>query len=159
MWAAVTEGYSSLFPWTEMVTTLKTWPLRKTFVYYMSLQNLSWWETTFLNERVERRDYDNIKPRLFSISPSFVISHFNDVKMSVIMSPITRLTIVYSTVFSGADQRKHQSSASLAFVRGIHGWPGNSPHKGPVTRKFFSIWWRHHVLWGAKLIKVYKFVA
>ena len=37
----------------------------------------------------------------------------------------------------GGDQRKHQSSASLAFVRGIHRWPVNSPHKGPVTRKMF----------------------
>ena len=42
---------------------------------------------------------------------------------------------------SGADQRKYQSSASLAFVRGIHRWPVNSPRKGPVTQK---IWWRHH---------------
>ena len=40
-------------------------------------------------------------------------------------------------VCSGQDQRKHQSSASLAFVRGIHRWPVNSPHKGPVTRKMF----------------------
>ena len=46
-------------------------------------------------------------------------------------------TIVYSTVYSGADQRKHQSSASLAFVRRIHRWPVNSPHKEPVTRKMF----------------------
>ena len=38
---------------------------------------------------------------------------------------------------SGADQRKHQSSALLAFVMGIHRWPVNSPHKGPVTRKMF----------------------
>ena len=38
---------------------------------------------------------------------------------------------------SGADQIKHQSSASLAFVRGIHRSPVNSPHKGPVTRKMF----------------------
>ena len=43
----------------------------------------------------------------------------------------------YLTVYTGADQRKHQSSASLAFVRGIHRWPVNSPHKGPVTRKTF----------------------
>ena len=50
---------------------------------------------------------------------------------------ITSLTIVYSTVYSGADQRKHQSSASLAFVRGIHWGPVNSPHKWPVTRKLF----------------------
>ena len=36
-----------------------------------------------------------------------------------------------------ADQKKHQSSVSQAFVRGIHWWPVNSPHKGPVTRKMF----------------------
>ena len=63
--------------------------------------------------------------------------HYNDVIMSTIASQITSLTIVYSTVYSGTDQRKHQSSASLAFVRGIHRGPVNSPHKGPVTRKMF----------------------
>ena len=57
--------------------------------------------------------------------------------MSKMASQITSLTIVYSTVYSGVDQRKHQSSTSLAFVRGIHRWPMNSPHKGPVTRKMF----------------------
>ena len=50
---------------------------------------------------------------------------------------IASLTIVYSPVFSGAYQREHQSSASLAFVRGINRWPVNSPHKGPVTQKMF----------------------
>ena len=59
-------------------------------------------------------------------------------------SQITSLTIVYLSVYSAADQRKHQSSASLAYVWGIHRWPVNSPHKGPVTRKNVSIWWRHH---------------
>ena len=52
-------------------------------------------------------------------------------------SQITSLTIVYSTVYSGADHRKYQSSASPDFVQGIHRWPVNSPHKGPVTRKLF----------------------
>ena len=52
-------------------------------------------------------------------------------------SQITSLTIVYSTVHSGADQRKHQSSASLAFVWGIHRPPVNSPQKWPVTQKMF----------------------
>ena len=55
--------------------------------------------------------------------------------MGVMASHITSLTIVYSTIYSGADQRKHQSSVSLAFVRRIHRWPMNSPHKWPVTRK------------------------
>ena len=57
--------------------------------------------------------------------------------MSEIASQITSLTIVYSTVLSGADQSKHQSSASLAFVWEIHRWPVNFPHKWPVTRKIF----------------------
>ena len=57
--------------------------------------------------------------------------------MSAMASQITSLTIVYSTVCSDADQRKRQSSASLAFVRGIHREPVNSPHKWPVTRKMF----------------------
>ena len=61
-------------------------------------------------------------------------NHYCDIIMGA-MSQITSLTIVYSTVYSGADQRKHQSSASLAYVRGIHRWPVNYPHKGPVTRK------------------------
>ena len=57
--------------------------------------------------------------------------------MSAIASQITGVSIMYSIVCSGADQRKHKSSASLAFVRGIHRWPVVSPHKGPVTRKMF----------------------
>ena len=63
----------------------------------------------------------------------YCLSHYNDVIMSAMASQVTRLTIVYSTVCSGADERTHQSS--LAFVRGIHRWPVFSPHKGPVTRK------------------------
>ena len=58
-----------------------------------------------------------------------------DVIMDAIGSQITSLAIVYPTVYSGADQRKHQNSASLAFVRGCHRGPVNSPHKWPVTRK------------------------
>ena len=63
--------------------------------------------------------------------------HYNGVIMSTMASQITSLAIVYSTVYSGTDERKHQSSGSLAFVRGVHRWPVNSPHKGPVTRKIF----------------------
>ena len=57
--------------------------------------------------------------------------------MGAIVSQITSLTIVYSTVYSGADQSKNQISASLAFVWGIQRGPVNSPHKWPVTGKMF----------------------
>ena len=66
--------------------------------------------------------------------------HYSDLIMGTMATQITSLAIVHSTVFfSGANQRKHQSSASLAFVRGIHRSPVNSPHKRPVTRKMFPL--------------------
>ena len=71
------------------------------------------------------------------ITSATLLMHYDDVIMSEIASQITSLTIVYSTVRSGADQSKHQSSASLAFVWEIHRWPVNFPHKWPVTRKIF----------------------
>ena len=70
----------------------------------------------------------------------FIISevfHYNDIIMGAIASQITSLTIVFSAVYLDTDKRKQQSSASLAFVRGIHRRPVNSPHKWPVTRKMF----------------------
>ena len=59
--------------------------------------------------------------------------------MGAMAFQITSLTIVYSTIYSGADQRKHQSPALLAYVRGIHRWPVNFGHKWPVTRKMFTL--------------------
>ena len=69
---------------------------------------------------------------------------YSDVIKGTIEPQIASLTIVYSTVYSDADKRKHQSSTSLAFVQGIHRGPVNSPHKWPDTRKMFPFWWRHH---------------
>ena len=63
--------------------------------------------------------------------------HYDDVIMTMLASQITSLAVVYSIVYSGVDQRKHQSSASLAFVREIHRGPVNFPQKWPVTRKIF----------------------
>ena len=85
--------------------------------------------------------------------------------MSPMGSQITSPMIVYSTIYSGIDQGKHQSSTSLASVRGIHWWPVNSPHKGPVTRKMFPFddvimswhcvcWWPSTVRWEDSLNKV-----
>ena len=66
-------------------------------------------------------------------------NYYDDVIMDAMASQMTSLMIDYSTVYSDADHRKHQSSASLAFALGIHRGPVNSPHKWPVTRKKVSI--------------------
>ena len=62
--------------------------------------------------------------------------------MGAMASQITSITIIYSTVYSDADQRKHQSYASPVSVRGIHRWPVISLHAGNAEN--VSIWWRHH---------------
>ena len=69
----------------------------------------------------------------------FIHSHYCDVMMGTIASQVTSPAIVYLIFHSGADQRKHQSSASLAFVLGIRRGPMNSPHKWPVTWKMVQL--------------------
>ena len=64
--------------------------------------------------------------------------HYRDSIMNMLASLITNLTIVYSTLYSGAYWNNHQSYASLAFERGIPRRPVNFPHKGPVTQKMFT---------------------
>ena len=81
---------------------------------------------------------------------SVKFQHYDDVIIGAIASQITSFTIVYSTIYSDADQRKYQSSASLAFVRRIHRGPVNSPHKWPVTLKMFPFD-------GVIMIKIYQF--
>ena len=83
-----------------------------------------------------------------------LLKNYSDVIMSAMASQITSVSIVCSGVCSGADQREHQSSAWLAFVKGIHRWSMKSLHKGPVTRKMFpfddvimkAVWpWSTHI--------------
>ena len=74
--------------------------------------------------------------------------HYCDVIMGAVASQITSLTIVYPTVYSGADKKKkHQSSAWLAFVRGIYRRPvtGEFPAQRASSAENISIWWRHHM--------------
>ena len=102
---------------------------------------------------------------------TFLKVHYIDVITGTMASQITSFTVVYSIFYSGTDQGRHQSSMSLASVRGIYRWLVNSPHKGPVIdgilpkgpyppclcmadRAFLagyprnaenvSIWWCHH---------------
>ena len=74
-----------------------------------------------------------------TIPTKVLLSHYDDVIMTMLASQITSLMVVYSIVYLGVNQRKHQSSASLAFVREIHRGPVNFPHKWPVTRKMFPL--------------------
>ena len=80
--------------------------------------------------------------RYFSLVETVLVwvevnDHYDDAIMDAMASQITSLTIVYSTVYSDTDERKHRSSASLTFVWGIHRGPVKSPHQWPVTRKMF----------------------
>ena len=72
-----------------------------------------------------------------NLFPPMLLYHCENVIRGAMASQITSPAIVYSTVYTGTHQRKHQSPASLAFLWGIHRWPVNSPYNGPVTRKMF----------------------
>ena len=140
--------------------------IKQTQVWVLVGSNRTWWPIsmqvsviihygTDLSHRclLERRltyfrlDPQEEKPRVdFEYKNSFQgnaymckcrLQHYSNVIMSVMVSQITGVSMVCSTICSGANQRKDQSPASLAFVRGIHRWPVNSLHKGPVTRKMF----------------------
>ena len=110
--------------WIEITILIKIQFL-KCFILF-----LEW-----LNPEYYRFSLSANENAVFDVTPLSGI--YNDFIMGVMASQITSFTIVYSTVYSGADQRKHQSSASLAFVLGIHPWPVNCPHKWPVMRKMY----------------------
>ena len=78
------------------------------------------------------------------ISGNFIIRHYSDVTMGAVASQITSLTIVYSTVYSDADQRKYQSPASQAFVSGNSPGTGEFPAQMASNVENISVWWRRH---------------
>ena len=96
-----------------------------------------WWSTWLLRFSYMRVVLEWCFLKVSTLSYRSQAINCSDVIMISMASQITSLTIVYSTVYSGAVHRKHQSSASLAFVRGIHRWPVNSAQKGPGRRKMF----------------------
>ena len=103
---------------------------------------LTWWNyNNYIPQYYDNDKIYNMKEtdldQLYSILLYIIAMHYDDVIMGAIAFLITSLTIVYSTVYSDTDQRKHQSSASPAFAWGIHRGPVNSPHKWPVTQKMF----------------------
>ena len=101
------------------------------------------WPTKLTSLGVTNDNFTNFRDTSFcgrdgKKGPYYIfLYHYSDVIIGAMASQITSVSIAYSAVRSGADQRKHQSSASLAFAMRIHWWPANSPHKGPVTKKVF----------------------
>ena len=96
--------------------------------------------TTLLCHLTNTSDLKTTDIELQQINKKY--NHYGDVIMSTIAFQITSLTIVYSTVYSGADQRKHQNSASLALCGEFTGdrW---IPRTNGQLRENVSIWWRH----------------
>ena len=72
---------------------------------------------------------------------------YSDVIMDTMASQFTSLTNSLLNHLFSADQSKHQRSVSLGFVRGIHRWPVDSPHKLRVTRKLFPF--DEVIVWNA----------
>ena len=82
---------------------------------------------------------------------------YNDAIMGPMASPITSLALVYSSVYSGADQREHQNSASLAFVQEIHRWPVNSRTEVQQRGKCFHLMtssWAHFAKLGVVVLEI-----
>ena len=133
------------------VTGLCAWnsPVTGEFPAQMAsnAENVSiWWRHHVFGERKLIKNADNqrsiaktcvilcVALRLLMAQHRWGLGHmqywyYSDVIMSAMASQITGVLIVYSHVSPSADQRNHQSSASLPFVRGIRRWLVNSPHK------------------------------
>ena len=145
-----------LFPFDDVIIT-RVWLTQRSLVLHVSIsgQGHHWFRLwtvacmasrVYLNQRSHIANSNLMNKRIKFWSNTVIFHphkklwrshHYDDVIMTTIASQITSLTVVYSIVYSSVDQRKHQSSASLAFVRGIHRRPVNSPHKWPVLRKLF----------------------
>ena len=113
----------------------------------LCLYAFRWLMGLYNHIRISDRHYTDV--RKFAIQfwiPTIPIWHYIDVIMGAMASQITSLAIVYSTVYSDVDQRKHQSFASLAFVWGIHRGPGELPAQMASNAENVSISWRHHEL-------------
>ena len=117
-------------------TRFKEWKhcqdLKISNMWSFNLVRSLWFKTKLID-----RLHVSIKVTVKSLVIQDQVQQPQIVIMGAMASQITSLTIVYSTVYPGADQSKHQSSAPLAFVWGIHRGPVNFPHRWPVTRKMF----------------------
>ena len=123
-------NYRPMSSWWSQVSWCQTGTMPSAATMKSQLRLSYLYELSYFSTCISRHGHQA------KFAPECLI-HYCDVIMNAIASQITSVSIVYSSVCSDADQRWHQSSASLAFVRGIHRGPVNSLHKRPVTRKMF----------------------
>ena len=125
----------------QQIDEIENIHIAKAKIFRHVLPPEAWWTHTI---NIRRYIFDNTGHRV--VQPLYTegcgvdvkcVTHYSDVIMSVTASQVIGVSIVCSTFLSGADQRIHQSSASLVFVRGIHRWLVDSPRKGPVRWKMF----------------------
>ena len=82
--------------------------------------------------------------RLLMVQPQNIkVVHNDDVMIGAMASQITSLTIVYSTVYSGADQKNIKAPRHWPLC-GISPVTGEFPAQMASNAENFSIWWRHH---------------
>ena len=134
--------YSTLFCSAEMIFLYGSVHILQGSLYGPLVCEVMLWENVHSTSIKSLQNYNKARSACIPLGMGCICggragaqTHCSDVIISTMASQIFSLTVVYSTVYSGADQRKHQSSVSLASVRGIHRWPVNSPHKEPATRK------------------------
>ena len=127
-----TTRFNVLIIFANCEPSKSIWIMFVIFIYWCMSNIVNKWINRVGNQTCGYHNFYSKMSTLLALSQGN--SHYNDIIMSAMASQITSLTIIYSTFYSGADQRKHKS---LAFVRGIHPWPVYSPHKGPVTKKMF----------------------
>ena len=114
--------------WKELCQEFGAWVLTDTSQFY----------TRFVKIKIETysRDFNGFCVTE-DITSTYSMRHHNSDVIISAMASQSGVSIVCSIVWSGTDQWKHQSYTPLAFVKGIHRWPVDSPHKGPVTSKMF----------------------
>ena len=150
-WKYVTKKLSNVQLVTSQLSRPRTWwhkgPVRQQPWYWHSPNGIFEWNhlkvTFFYFQSVNDCVTQLSMPHLLMcflhhtthVQPCSVSSQWRHNGRWRLKSTASRLFT--QSYYSAADQRKHQSSASLALVRGIHRGPVNSPHKWPVTRKMF----------------------
>ena len=124
-------------PW--LITKMQRCRLLFIVKWYLTLESFLFESSHYISSLYQSV---KLKQQIYRQSRGEPIPHYIDVIVTTMAYQITSLTVVYSTVYSDADRRKHQSSASLALCGEFTG-TGEFPAQRVSYAEKFSIWWRH----------------